>query len=95
VAPDPDAFPTLMDKTGALLRKPYDWSDKVRGLEMPVQLVYGDADSIPTSHAAEFFALLGRAHPLHHLRGASAGGHRRPLHPILSRRARPPGSARG
>jgi pimeloyl-ACP methyl ester carboxylesterase len=26
---------------------------------MPVQLVYGDADSIPPSHAAEFFALLG------------------------------------
>jgi pimeloyl-ACP methyl ester carboxylesterase len=47
VAPDPDAFPTLMDKTGALLRRPYDWSDEVRALEMPVQLVYGDADSIP------------------------------------------------
>ena len=59
VAPDPDAFPTLMDRTGALLLKPYDWSDEVRGLAMPVQLVYGDADSIPPSHAAEFFALLG------------------------------------
>ena len=59
VAPDPDAFPTLMDKTGALLRRPYDWSDEVRGLEIPVQLVFGDADSIPPSHAAEFFALFG------------------------------------
>jgi pimeloyl-ACP methyl ester carboxylesterase len=59
VAPDPDAFPALMDRMGALLRKPYDWSDEVRQLEMPVQLIYGDADSIPTSHIAEFYALLG------------------------------------
>jgi hypothetical protein len=26
---------------------------------MPTLLVYGDADSIPATHAAEFFALLG------------------------------------
>ena len=59
VAPDRDAFPSLMDKTGALLARPYDWTDEVRGLAMPTLLVYGDADSIPPSHAAEFFALLG------------------------------------
>jgi pimeloyl-ACP methyl ester carboxylesterase len=59
VAPDPDSFPELMDKTGELLRLPYDWSDEVRRLTMPVMLVYADADSIPPSHAAEFFALLG------------------------------------
>jgi pimeloyl-ACP methyl ester carboxylesterase len=59
VAPDPDRFPVLMDKTGALLRTPYDWSEEVRGITAPVQLVYGDADSIPPAHAAEFFALLG------------------------------------
>jgi pimeloyl-ACP methyl ester carboxylesterase len=59
VAPDPDAFPTLMDRTGALLRRPYDWSEEVRALAMPVLLVFADADSIPPSHAAEFYALLG------------------------------------
>ena len=59
VAPDPDRFPVLMDKTGALLRTPYDWSEEVRGITAPVQLVYGDADSIPPAHAAEFYALLG------------------------------------
>jgi pimeloyl-ACP methyl ester carboxylesterase len=59
VAPDVDAFPVLMDKTGALLRQRYDWSQEVRQLDMPTLLVYGDADSIPPSHAAEFFALLG------------------------------------
>lgn len=59
VAPDVDAFGGLMDKTGALLRQPYDWSQEVAQLDMPTLLVYGDADSIPPAHAAEFFALLG------------------------------------
>jgi pimeloyl-ACP methyl ester carboxylesterase len=59
VAPDPDAFPTLMDKTGALLRTPYDWSDEIPKLPMPVQLIYGDSDSVPVTHIAEFYALLG------------------------------------
>ena len=75
VAPDPAAFPTLMDKMGALLRKPYDWSDEIRGLTMPVQLVYGDADSIPTSHIAEFYALLGGG-----LRDAGSAGALRTNH---------------
>jgi pimeloyl-ACP methyl ester carboxylesterase len=59
VAPDPGSFPSLIDKTGELLRTPYDWSDEVRGLAIPVLLVYGDADSIAPSRASEFFALLG------------------------------------
>jgi pimeloyl-ACP methyl ester carboxylesterase len=59
VTPDVRAFPTLMDKTGDLLRTPYGWSEEVTQLAMPTLLVYGDADSIPPSHAAEFFALLG------------------------------------
>jgi pimeloyl-ACP methyl ester carboxylesterase len=59
VAPDPDSFPALIDKTGDLLRQPYDWSDEVRQLAMPVQLIYGDADSISPAWAADFYALLG------------------------------------
>jgi pimeloyl-ACP methyl ester carboxylesterase len=59
VAPDPAAIAGVMDKTGELLRRPYDWSAEVAQLPMPVLLVYGDADSVPPSHAAEFFALLG------------------------------------
>jgi pimeloyl-ACP methyl ester carboxylesterase len=59
VAPVPDAFPALMDKTGDLLRQPYDWTEEVKTLKIPTQLVYGDSDSIPASHAAEFYALLG------------------------------------
>ena len=59
VAPDRDAFPTLMDRTGELLRRPYDWRGEVAKLTLPVLLVYADADSIPPAHAAEFYALLG------------------------------------
>jgi pimeloyl-ACP methyl ester carboxylesterase len=59
VAPDPDAFPALIDATGDLLRQPYDWSSAVSELPMPVLLAYGDADSISPAAAAEFFALLG------------------------------------
>jgi pimeloyl-ACP methyl ester carboxylesterase len=42
-----------------VLRQPYDWSDEVRKLPMPVLLAYGDADSIPPDLAGEFFGLLG------------------------------------
>ena len=59
VAPDRESFPTLMDKTGDMLRSPYDWTDEVAAITTPTLLVYGDADSIPPSHAAEFYAALG------------------------------------
>lgn len=59
VAPDVDSFPTLMDKTGDLLRQPYDLSGEVAALPMPVLLVCADADGFPPSAAAEFYALLG------------------------------------
>lgn len=59
VAPDPGAFRRLMDKTGELLRTVFDWSDEVKQLSMPTMLVYADADSVSTAHAAEFYALLG------------------------------------
>jgi pimeloyl-ACP methyl ester carboxylesterase len=73
VAPDVDAFPRLMDRTGELLRRPYDWTAEVAGLRPPALLVYGDADSIPVRHAAEFFALLGGS-----LRDAGWDGAQRP-----------------
>jgi pimeloyl-ACP methyl ester carboxylesterase len=59
VAPDSGSFPALIDKTGELLRRPYDWSDEIKQLAMPVQLIFGDADSISPARAAEFYALLG------------------------------------
>ena len=59
VAPEGASFPALMDRTGELLRRPYDWTDEVKDLAMPTLLVYADADSIPAAQVAEFFALLG------------------------------------
>ncbi len=59
VAPDVDSYPTLIDKTGELLRRPYDWSDEVRQLPMPALLVFADADGVPPAQAAEFYGLLG------------------------------------
>ncbi|MFD2763415.1 alpha/beta fold hydrolase [Micromonospora eburnea] len=62
VAPRPQDWPTLWAKTGELLRRDYDWSAEVAALALPVLLVYADADSIPVSHMAEFFGLLGGGH---------------------------------
>jgi pimeloyl-ACP methyl ester carboxylesterase len=59
VAPDPNGFPALIDKIGELQRRPFDWTDEVRGLLPPTVLVFADADSIPISHVADFYALLG------------------------------------
>jgi pimeloyl-ACP methyl ester carboxylesterase len=73
VAPDPDAFPALMDKMGDLLRQPYDWSDEIRTLSPQTLLIYADADSVPLTHVAEFFALLGGG-----IRDASWDGSARP-----------------
>jgi pimeloyl-ACP methyl ester carboxylesterase len=58
-APQPENWPTLVGKTGDLLKQPYDWSDAFAALSMPVMIVAGDADSVRTAHALEMFALLG------------------------------------
>ncbi len=59
VAADPAGFLALMDKTGGILRQPYDWTDDVRTMTTPTLYVLGDADSISPAHAAEFYALRG------------------------------------
>jgi pimeloyl-ACP methyl ester carboxylesterase len=59
VAPDPDAWGTLVAKTAELLKVDYDWSEEVAALPMPVMLVFADADSIRPAHMAEFYGLLG------------------------------------
>jgi pimeloyl-ACP methyl ester carboxylesterase len=59
VAPDVENYPVLMDKTGALLKESYDWTEQVRALQPPTLLICGDADSFSPAYAAEYFALLG------------------------------------
>ena len=59
VAPRPEDWPVLLTKLGDLLREDYDWSEQVEALQMPVMIVVGDTDSVPPTHAVEFFGLLG------------------------------------
>lgn len=59
IAPHPEDFPKLLDKMGAFMRKPYDWSADVKKLTMPVMLIYGDSDMIRPEHIVKFYQLLG------------------------------------
>lgn len=59
IAPRPEDFPKLLDKMGAYMRKPYDWSADVKKLTMPVMLIYGDSDMYRPEHIVKFYQLLG------------------------------------
>ncbi len=59
VAPRPEDWPVLLTKLGRVLGQDYDWSEEVSAIEAPTIIVVGDADSVRTSHAVEFFELLG------------------------------------
>jgi pimeloyl-ACP methyl ester carboxylesterase len=59
VAPNPKDFPRLLDRMGELMRRPYDWSEDVKKLSIPVMLVFGDADMIRPEHIVQFYQLLG------------------------------------
>ena len=59
VAPNPEGFASLANKTRQLLSQPYDWTSGVAGIKSPTLIVTADADSFPPTHAAEMFGLLG------------------------------------
>src|SRR5688500_3622062 len=61
VAPKPEAFPRLLDRMGEYMRKPYDWSEDVKKLQMPVMIVFGDSDMYRPEHVMSFYKLLGAA----------------------------------
>jgi pimeloyl-ACP methyl ester carboxylesterase len=50
VAPRPEDFPRLLDKMGALMAKDFDYTEEVRGLQVPTLIVAADADMAPPSH---------------------------------------------
>jgi pimeloyl-ACP methyl ester carboxylesterase len=58
VAPRPEDFGRLLDKIGAMMATPYDYTEDVRSLQVPTLLVAADADQAPPSHYAEMFQLL-------------------------------------
>jgi pimeloyl-ACP methyl ester carboxylesterase len=59
VAPRVQDWPVLLDKTGELLRRDYDWSAEIARISAPAMLVYADADAVRPAHIVEFYALLG------------------------------------
>ena len=58
VAPRPEDFPRLLDKMGEGMAKDFDFTEEVRGLQVPTLIVAADADMAPPSHYVEVFSLL-------------------------------------
>lgn len=58
LAPRPEDFGRLLDKIGASMAEDFDFSDEVRGLQVPTLIVCADADMAPPSHYVEVFKLL-------------------------------------
>ncbi|GAA2092648.1 alpha/beta hydrolase [Microlunatus panaciterrae] len=58
VAPRPEDFGRLLDKMGESMSKDFDYSEEVRGLQVPTLIVAADADMAPPSHYVEVFKLL-------------------------------------
>jgi pimeloyl-ACP methyl ester carboxylesterase len=58
VAPRPEDFPRLLDKIGEAMAKDFDYTEEVRGLQVPTLVVAADADMAPPSHYVEVFGLL-------------------------------------
>lgn len=59
VAPMPENWPSLVAKTGELIRQDYDWSDAVAAIKATTMLAFADADAVRPEHIVEFFKLLG------------------------------------
>src|SRR6202165_6091809 len=58
VAPRPEDFPRLLTKIGESMSKDFDFTEDVRGLQVPTLIVAADADMAPPSHYVEVFKLL-------------------------------------
>jgi pimeloyl-ACP methyl ester carboxylesterase len=58
VAPRPEDFGRLLDKLGATMAIDFDFTEQVRGLQVPTLVVAADADMAPPSHYVDVFALL-------------------------------------
>ena len=58
VAPRPEDFGRLLGKIGEAMAKDFDFSEEVRGLQVPTLIAAADADMAPPSHYVEVFKLL-------------------------------------
>jgi hypothetical protein len=58
VAPRPEDVPRLLDKIAEAMATNFDFTEEVRGLQVPTLIVAADADMAPPSHYVEVFELL-------------------------------------
>lgn len=58
-APRPEDFPRLVGKMGEWLAQPFDYSEEIRAIQVPTQLIFADADTYSMQHICNFWALLG------------------------------------
>jgi pimeloyl-ACP methyl ester carboxylesterase len=64
VAPDPDAWTSLVVKLNELDRSGHSWSkEQLAGLQAPTLLINGDSDIVRPEHVVEMFRLLGGGVP--------------------------------
>ena len=64
VAPDPEDFPTLVEKLKRLDAEEFAWDEaEIESIAAPAVLIYGDADVIRPEHMVELFRLLGGGVP--------------------------------
>jgi pimeloyl-ACP methyl ester carboxylesterase len=59
LAPNPNGFPELARKVIALQKEPMAWASDVKGIQLPVLIIAGDADGMTLEHAVAMFRLLG------------------------------------
>jgi len=70
--PDVD-WEMLFTKIGEMESQKYDWSAEVAALQMPMMIMFADADSVRLEHILDFYKLLGGG-----LRDAGLDGSARP-----------------
>jgi pimeloyl-ACP methyl ester carboxylesterase len=60
LAPNPEAFPTLVEKLVALDVTPFAWpAEDIEGIAAPTVIISGDADVVLPEHSVALFRLLG------------------------------------
>jgi pimeloyl-ACP methyl ester carboxylesterase len=60
VAPNPEAFGTLVARMRDLDMRPYDWTaEAMRAIRAPTLIVVGDSDGTTPEHAVDMFRLRG------------------------------------
>jgi len=60
VAPNPEAFPALVERIKAAEAKSYAWPEAaIRAIASPALIIIGDSDGVRPEHAVEMFRLVG------------------------------------